>query len=67
MRPAVITFLAGFSIIQEIIDDEEHPDYVELVHSHADSGETGLSAMGARMAKVERAAQSMGVKGTKSP
>jgi hypothetical protein len=52
---------------QEIIDDEEHPDYVELVHSHADSEETGLSAMGARMAKVERAAQSMGVKGTKSP
>ena len=46
---------------QEIIDDEEHPDYVELVHSRADLEGTGLSAMGERMAKVERAAQSMGV------
>ena len=48
---------------QEIIDDEEHPDYVELVHSRADSEEAGLSAMGERMAKVERAAQSMGAGG----
>jgi hypothetical protein len=45
---------------QEIIDDEEHPDYVELVHARDDSEGTGLSAMGERMAKVERAAQSMG-------
>jgi hypothetical protein len=44
---------------QEIIVDEEHPDYAELVHSRADAGETGLSAMGERMARVERAAQSM--------
>jgi hypothetical protein len=51
---------------QEIIDDEEHPDYVELVHSRADSEETGLSAMGERMAKVERAAQSMSVVVVKS-
>jgi hypothetical protein len=47
---------------QEILDSEEHPDYVELVHSRADSEGTGLSAMGERMAKVERAAQNMGVK-----
>jgi hypothetical protein len=46
---------------QEIVDDEQHPDYVELVHSRADSEESGLSAMGERMAKVERAAQSMSV------
>ena len=45
---------------QEIIDDEEHPDYVELVHSRAASEDAGLSAMGERMARVERAAQSMG-------
>jgi hypothetical protein len=47
---------------QEILDSEQHPDFVELVHARADSEESGLSAMGERMAKVERAAQSMGVK-----
>jgi hypothetical protein len=47
---------------QEIIEDEEHPDFVELVHSRADSAEdAGLTAMGERMAKVERAAQNRGV------
>jgi hypothetical protein len=51
---------------QEIIDNEEHPDYVELVHSRADSEATGLSPMGERMAKVERIAQSMGAPAAKS-
>ena len=50
---------------QEIIDDEEHPDYVELVHSRADSDGAGLSAMGERMAKVERVAQSLNVAAVK--
>ena len=45
---------------QEIVEDEDHPDYVELVHSRDDSEGAGLSVMGERMAKVERAAQSMG-------
>jgi hypothetical protein len=45
---------------QEIIDDEEHPDFVELVHSRDDSEGSDLSAMGERMAKVERAAQGLG-------
>jgi hypothetical protein len=48
---------------QEIIDSEDHPDYVELIHSRADTpGEQGLSAMGERMAKVERRATGMGGK-----
>jgi hypothetical protein len=47
---------------QEIIDSEEHPDYVELVHSRADTAEEhGLTVMGERMAKVERMAQGMGM------
>lgn len=47
---------------QEIIEEESHPDFVELVHSRADAAtETDLSPMGERMAKVERMAASMGI------
>jgi hypothetical protein len=48
---------------QEIIDTDDHPDFVELIHSRADTAEdSGLTAMGERMAKVERMAESLGVK-----
>jgi hypothetical protein len=40
----------------EIIDSEEHPDYVELVHAHEDT-EGEMTPMAARMARVEKRAQ----------
>ena len=47
---------------QEIIDDEE--EHTQTMSSQStpvvDSEDAGLSAMGERMARVERAAQSMG-------
>jgi hypothetical protein len=52
---------------QEIVDSEDHPDFVELVHARADTAEEqGLTSMGERMARVERMAASIGVVVTKT-
>jgi hypothetical protein len=45
---------------QEVIESEEHPDYAELVHDRAETGESGLSPMRERMARIERMAQNRG-------